>query len=101
MHDRSPAATARDWAAEYARLSAADSPGMPPQDVERWALAAYLVRRDEESLTLRARAYDGYVGEGRAVEAVRCAFWLGFHLFNRGDWARAAGLRARVVGEFG
>ncbi len=103
MGNRSSGApAARDWAAEYERLSAEDltSP-LPPDAVERLAVAAFLLGRDEETLALRERAYESYLAEHRSVAAARCAFWAGFHLINRGDFARAAGLRARVVRELG
>ncbi len=103
MVNRSPGALAgHDWAAEYERLTAEDlAAPLPPDSLERLAVAAFLLGRDEETFRLRDRAFEAYVAAGRRVEAVRCAFWTGFHRVNRGEFALAAGLRARVALEFG
>lgn len=86
-----------DWRAEYARLSAADSDhGLPPEDLERLAVAAFLLGHDDEVIALRERAFHRYVERGDVEHAVRCGFWLGFHLQNRGLLAQAGGWAARV-----
>ncbi len=81
-----------DWVADYAALSAQDRrSGLSPEDVERMAVAAFLLGHDEEMIGLRERAYNDYLSRDQRSQAVRCAFWLGFHLQNRGDLARSAG----------
>ncbi len=59
-------------------------------------MAAYLVGRDVESEELLARAHQGFLSEGNPVGAARCAVWITFGLFSRGDRARAAGWAQRA-----
>jgi len=93
-HDR-PAP--HDWPAEYAELVAADRrAALPPEDLDRLAVAAFVLGHDAEVAAFRERAYAGYLAAGEPVRAARCGFWLGFHLENRGERARAAGWRARL-----
>jgi len=64
---------------------------LPPQELERLSVAAFLLGHHDETTTLRERAYRGYLAGGEVSAAVRCAFWLGFHLQDRGDLARSSG----------
>src|SRR4051812_18594104 len=82
---------ATDWLAEHARLAAADAASpLPPGDLERWAVAAFLLGRDQQVIELLERAHRSYLEAGMRESAVRCAYWIGFHLQNRGEAARAA-----------
>lgn len=86
-----------DWEAEYAALSAADADGaLPAPELERCALAASLLGRDDDVVTLRERAFEAYLAQGEVERAVECGFWLGFHLDVCGDAARAGGWAARL-----
>jgi len=86
-----------DWPAEYAELTEADRRGpLPPEDLDRLAVAAFVLGHDDEVATYRERAYEEHLARGDRDRAIRSAFWLGFHLQNRGEFARAAGWRARV-----
>ncbi|MGH2583690.1 MAG: DNA-binding response regulator, partial [Dehalococcoidia bacterium] len=80
------------WGDAYAELSAADhdSP-LTPEDLERLAVAAYLVGRDEESVDVWARAHHEWARRGDTERAARCAFWLAFALLNKGELARGGG----------
>jgi len=82
-----------DWRAEYAALIDRDHRpgGLPPEGLERLSVAAFLLGHDDETTTLRERAYRAYLAGGDIHAAARCAFWLGFHLQNRGDLARSSG----------
>ena len=81
-----------DWSAEHARLAAADAATpLPPGDLEHWAVAAFLLGRDEQVIALLTRAHHSYLEIGMRESAIRCAYWIGFHLQNRGEAARAAG----------
>lgn len=87
----------RDWLAEYEALRASDAAApLPPEEVERLALAAFMLGHDDEVESLRERAFEQYLAEDRLADAVVCAFWLGFHLQNRGASAQAAGWSARL-----
>lgn len=85
------------WADAYTDLSAADHDArLGPADLERLAVAAYLVGKDGDSADAWARAYQDLVQLGDTERAARCAFWLVFGLLNRGELAPAAGWIARA-----
>jgi DNA-binding CsgD family transcriptional regulator len=85
------------WADGYSGLSAADHEApLSPEDLERLALAAYLAGRDDDSADIWARAYHERLHLGDAPRAARCAFWLGFTLLHRGEFARGGGWLART-----
>ena len=86
-----------DWLADYAALSAADREhGLPPEDLERLAVASFLVGRDADVVPLRERALQLYLERGEIERAVRCGFWCGYHLQNRGEVAQAQGWEQRL-----
>jgi DNA-binding CsgD family transcriptional regulator len=85
------------WADAYCELSAADHEApLSPEDLERLAVAAYLVGRDDDSADILARAYHERLDLGDAPRAAWCAFWLGFTLLHRGGLARGGGWLARA-----
>jgi hypothetical protein len=85
-----------DWG-DYAALAAADADGaLSAEELERLAVAAFLLGRDGEVPTVRERAFEAYLARGLVERAAECGFWLGFHLDIRGDVAQAAGWAARV-----
>jgi DNA-binding CsgD family transcriptional regulator/tetratricopeptide (TPR) repeat protein len=88
----------RAWADAYTALSLADqeTSSLGAEDLERLALAAYLVGRDDEYLGTLERAHNAHVNAGQCAPAVRCAFWLGFRLLMRGEMGRASGWFARA-----
>ena len=98
MIDPTPVLPApQDWAAEYSRLAAADQQeALPPQDLERWAVAAHLLGKDDEVLVIRERALRAYQAQGETEHAAYCIFWLGYHLGNAGQGAAAAAWLARL-----
>lgn len=82
----------RAWADARAQLSAADREAeLEVADLERLAVAAYLVGRDEESVDRWARAHHVCTRVGDVACAARCAFWLAFVLLNKGELARGGG----------
>ena len=71
----------RAWSDAYGQLSAADREApLEPEDLERLAIAAYLIGRGAESADLLARAHQECLRRGDAGRAARCAFWLGLSL---------------------
>jgi DNA-binding CsgD family transcriptional regulator len=95
--DQARAIGPRDWRAEYDALAEAESRApLPPGDLERLAVAAFLIGRDDEVVTLRQRACELHLAAGQIEAALRCGFWLGFHLHVRGMHAQAAGWLARL-----
>jgi DNA-binding NarL/FixJ family response regulator len=95
--DRGRAAYAlRAWSEAFDLLSAADrEQPLDPSDLEQLATAAYLVGREDEALRLRERLHLELLDRGDIPGAVRCAFWLGLGLMQKGESARAGGWFAR------
>ena len=86
------------WAESYRLLQAADrDTPLEPEDVERLAVAAYLMGHDDESEAFRARAYQAFVNRGDHEGAARSAGWLAFGLLQRGAVAPASGWLARAA----
>jgi DNA-binding NarL/FixJ family response regulator len=86
-----------EWGEAYAQLMAADREApLEIEDLERLAVAAHLVGRDDESAQIWARAHHECLRLGEAARAARCAFWLAFGLLNRGEQARGGGWLARA-----
>lgn len=83
----------RAWADACALLGG-DGP-LGVDDLERLAIAAHLLGRDEESAQAWSRAHLDCIRTGDHDRAARCAFWLGFALLLRGDLAQAGGWLAR------
>ena len=90
----------REWTDAYTRWRDADleSP-LEPGELEQLASAAYLIGKDTESAAAWARAHHVFLSRGENARAVRCAFWLAFGLFSRGERARGGAWieRARRV----
>lgn len=85
------------WGDAYTQLSAADhETPLELEDLERLAMAAYLIGRDGDSADVWARAHHECLRLGDGARAARCAFWLAFSLLNRGELARGGGWLARA-----
>jgi DNA-binding CsgD family transcriptional regulator len=86
----------RAWGEAYAALAAADPAELGPDDLERLAVAAYLVGEEQASALAWERAHDAHHAAAAAGEAARCAVWLGMLHFLRGEVTRAGGWFARA-----
>jgi len=87
----------RAWSESYRLLRAVDREApLEPEDLERLAIAAYLVGQDDDCETFTSRAHQSFLDRGNREGAARAAFWLGFALFARGAMAPAAGWLARA-----
>ncbi|MGH8930124.1 MAG: LuxR C-terminal-related transcriptional regulator [Egibacteraceae bacterium] len=87
------------WTDAYAQLSAAADHGeasLEAKDLERLAVAAYLVGKDQDSADAWARAHHECLRVGDAARAARCAFWLGLGFLLKGEVARGGGWLARA-----
>ncbi len=95
--DAARAAFARaEWsAARDAFLEADRSEPLDVDDLDRCAVAAYLIGDEEQSIGLRARTFQLAEDRGDHPAAVRAAFWAGFQLQITGDMAQAGGWQAR------
>lgn len=87
----------RAWSDARAELEAADEESpLDVEDLERLAVADYLVGRQQECEEVWARAHKKALRADDPRRSARCAFWLGFTLASRGDHAPARGWFARA-----
>ena len=85
------------WADAEAQLSSADGEDpLGPDDLERLAMATYLLGRYEESAAVTRRAYQESIRIGDVGRAARAAFWVAVEHLGRGEMAPAAGWLARA-----
>jgi DNA-binding NarL/FixJ family response regulator len=80
------------WADARDLLSAADrETRLGLADLERLALATYLVGEYEQSMEISRRGYRDSIRAGDVGRAVRSAFWVAVEHLGRGEMAPAAG----------
>lgn len=88
------------WTEAYEALSAVAvgelAEPLDAEDLERLAVAAYLVGKDDESAQAWEAAHHACLQLEDPDRAARCAFWLGLALMLRGEMARAGGWLARA-----
>jgi DNA-binding CsgD family transcriptional regulator len=84
------------WREAYAQLSEADreSP-LEPEDLERFATAAYLVGEDAHAAPIWTQAHHQLIDRGDVERAARVGFWLSLSLLLAGEVARSSGWLAR------
>ena len=86
----------RKWSDAFAELSAARrEEELDVEDLERLAVAAYMVGRDDVCADAWVGAHHAWLRRGEAERAARCAFWQAIGLYFRGDLAPASGWVAR------
>src|SRR5688500_8595373 len=86
----------RIWDEAFADLSAAYRGGQPGvEDLERLAVAAYMVGKDGVCEEAWVAAHHAWLSRGETGRAASCAFWQALGLFFRGDLAPAMGWVAR------
>jgi DNA-binding NarL/FixJ family response regulator len=86
-----------EWQNAFTEFSKADKEALlEPDDIELHAKAAYLTGRTLECCNLLARAHNGFLANKEDELAIRCAFWLGFILLNKGEMARGGGWISRA-----
>jgi class 3 adenylate cyclase/DNA-binding CsgD family transcriptional regulator/HPt (histidine-containing phosphotransfer) domain-containing protein len=85
----------RTWPAAREHLSAADrKEPLGAEDLDRLALAAYMLGHDDEAAEAWTRAQRAWTGVD-PTRAARCALWHGCCLLFKGDMAPALGWVAR------
>ncbi len=85
------------WAVARNLLLEADGQTqLEPADLENLAIASYLTGNDPESDDILTRAHQGFLNLDQKEDAARCAFWLGFKLMMRGEYARGGGWMSRA-----
>jgi DNA-binding CsgD family transcriptional regulator len=86
----------RRWRDAFADLSAAHRAGrLDAEDLERLAVAAYMVGKDDASQQAWVAAHHAWLRRGEPERAAGCAFRQALGLFFRGDLAPAMGWVAR------
>ena len=89
--------TRRDWSVAYTQLSIADrQEPLGGSDLERLAVAAYLIGEDDAATEFWTRAVNQWGRSSDPVSAARCAFWLGLALSLRGEQVRGGGWLGRA-----
>jgi DNA-binding CsgD family transcriptional regulator len=87
----------RAWSAAFGAFTAAGKElELEAEDLERLAMSAYLIGRDEEYLSALDRAHQAHLQAGATLRSVRCAFWMGLRLLFRGENGRATGWLKRA-----
>jgi DNA-binding NarL/FixJ family response regulator len=85
------------WTDAYESLSAADrSHPLGGEDLELLATSAYMIGREVEYLRLLERAHRAHLDSDRALAALRCAFWIGVTLAQKGEIGQASGWLGRA-----
>jgi DNA-binding CsgD family transcriptional regulator len=85
------------WTEAYERLTAADGAApLDASDLERLAIAAYLLGRPDDSVATGARAHVEAVRAGDVALALRAAYGVGMELMQRGEMAQSGGWLARA-----
>src|SRR5688572_29809616 len=88
----------RAWGDAFDAFSAAERRHpLEPDDLERFATAAYLIGKDEDSAEIWARAQNELATRKDPARAARCAFWLALTLLNKGEMSRGGGWLARAA----
>jgi ATP/maltotriose-dependent transcriptional regulator MalT len=87
----------RAWSETHSLLSEADAAApLEVEDLERLAIAAYLLGRHDEHVAICERIHRRHLDARALLPAARAAFWLGMHLFNAGEVGRAGGWLGRA-----
>jgi DNA-binding NarL/FixJ family response regulator len=87
----------RDWRSAFERMTHADAAApLGRHDLWLLALSAYLIGRSRDFEDALERAHRLHIEAGDDAAAVRCAFWLGLQLAERGEMARASGWFGRA-----
>jgi len=85
------------WLAAYESLTRADqSSPLAADDLERLAVSAYMLGREDEWRQVLERAHHAYSDHGEPLRAVRCAFWIGIQLALKGEMGPATGWLGRA-----
>ena len=87
----------RSWLIALESLSEADAIApLGADDLELLATAAYLLGRDDDTVSLLERAMQGHLKAGNEARAAYCACWIGLNLADRRELGPASGWFARA-----
>jgi DNA-binding CsgD family transcriptional regulator len=87
----------RRWQEAFDALSRADEDAqLAADDVERLAITAFMLAREEEAVRQLERAHRLNLERGEPGRAIHCAIWTCLILFSRGEIGPASGWLARA-----
>jgi len=87
----------REWLEAYESLTAAErQAALDARDAALLATCAFMLGRDDESVTWLERGHQRYLEGGDTIGAVRCAVWIGLNLAARGQIGPATGWFGRA-----
>jgi DNA-binding CsgD family transcriptional regulator len=86
------------WSDAYTHLTNADAQTpLDPDDLERLAIAAYLIGQEEASIAALSRAHSAFLERGEKLRAVTSAYWLVFSYHDKpAQRAQGSGWLARA-----
>ncbi|MGW9632289.1 LuxR C-terminal-related transcriptional regulator [Agromyces sp. NPDC055520] len=84
-----------DWVARFDELTARRA-ALGASDLDALGLAAWFLGREDECERAWDAAHLAYLDEGETDAAIRCVFWLGFTLADRGETVRAGAWASRL-----
>lgn len=87
--------TVVDWVARYDKLTARRAE-LTAEELDDLGLAAWFLGRTAECERAWDAAHHAYLDAGEADAAIRCAFWQGFTLADRGETVRAGAWMSRL-----
>jgi DNA-binding CsgD family transcriptional regulator/tetratricopeptide (TPR) repeat protein len=91
----------RAWAEAFAQLTAADAEHpLDAMHLERLAVAAHCLGRNEESVAAWGRAFDSHLDAGDPTAAATAASWCAFGLLTRGEFVPGSGWIERAKALF-
>jgi len=88
--------TVVDWPRRCAELEARQD-ALAPAELDEWGQALWFIGREDDSARAWERAHLAFLAADELTDAVRCAFWLGFTLGERGNTVRARTWMRRLV----
>jgi len=87
----------RSWLEAYEAFTRADAEEpIGPEDLERCALAALMLGRDDDANSIFERAHGLWLERGETRRALRTAIWIGMNLGYRGAVGPAGGWLSRA-----
>src|SRR5215207_8010733 len=84
-----------NWVARYDELSAR-RPSLTAAELDDLGLAAWFLGREAECERAWDAAHHAYLDANETDAAIRCVFWLGFTLADRGEAVRAGAWMSRL-----
>jgi class 3 adenylate cyclase len=85
------AAERHAWRETYDAYASGDTHALAPQDLERFAEAAWWMGKLDEAMSLRERAYAGFAAAGETAGAARVALTLSWDHIGRGAFSVSRG----------